>query len=93
MKHLNEMAEFEKHGENYAQVMNLHFTCKVCGNDGHSGNDCPRPMKTPLTSTTTTGIVHHREARGGDKHAQHSRVVIISTLLSIRTNLPCENLF
>ena len=21
--------------------MGSHFTCEVCGNDGHSGNDCP----------------------------------------------------
>ena len=22
-------------------TMGSHFTCEVCGNDGHSGNDCP----------------------------------------------------
>ena len=22
-------------------AMGSHFTCKVCNNDGHSGNDCP----------------------------------------------------
>ena len=41
LKHLGERAEFKKHRENYARVMESHFTCEVCGNDGHSGNDCP----------------------------------------------------
>ena len=26
--------------ENYTDICS-HFTCKVCGNEGHSGNDCP----------------------------------------------------
>jgi hypothetical protein len=24
------------------QALNLHMTCEVCGNNGHSGNDCPK---------------------------------------------------
>ena len=42
LKHLGERAEFKKHRENYARAMGSHFTCEVCGNDGHSGNDCPK---------------------------------------------------
>ena len=41
LKHLGERAEFKKHRENYARAMESHFTCKVYGNEGHSGNDCP----------------------------------------------------
>ena len=41
LKHLGERAEFKKHRENYAPVMESHFMCEVCGNDGHAGNDCP----------------------------------------------------
>ena len=52
----------------------------------------PRPMKTPPTSTTITGIVHNKEARGGTSHVHHFMEVTISTpipiLISIRTNVP-----
>ena len=41
LKHLGERAECKKHRENYAHAMESHFTCEVCGNEGHSGNDCP----------------------------------------------------
>jgi hypothetical protein len=26
-------------------AIDSHFTCEVCGSGGHSGNDCPVPMK------------------------------------------------
>ena len=41
LKHLYERAEFKKHKNNYAQAMNSYSMCEVCGDGGHSGNDCP----------------------------------------------------
>ena len=55
------------------QSMNSYFTCEVCGDGGHSGNDCPRPVKTQPTSTTTTPGSVLKEARGGVKHTHHSK--------------------
>ena len=45
LKHLHERAEFKKHKENYAQAMNSYSASKVCGDGGHSGNDCPETRK------------------------------------------------
>ena len=72
-------------------AMNSYFTCEVCGDGGHSGNDCPRPVKTQPTSTTTTPGSVHKEARGGVNHAQHSKeevTTITQISISIRTNPP-----
>ena len=98
LKQLNERAEFKKHRKNYAQAMNSHSGCEICGNDGHSWNDYPRLMKTHPTSslsssTTITGFVHIKEARGGTNRVHHSTEVTILIPISIRTNLPCETLF
>src|SRR6185312_1936239 len=59
LKHLGERAEFKKHRESYARAMELHFTCEVCGNDGHSGNDCPEtreglPLQQQQRVSSTT---------------------------------------
>ena len=74
------------------QAMDSYMTCEVCGNGGHSGNDYPRHMKMQPTSTTTTGSVH-KEAKGGVKHAHHSKEEVttstqISIRISIQTNPP-----
>jgi hypothetical protein len=34
------------------KTMDSQMTCEVCGNVGHSGNDCLRPVKKHNTSTT-----------------------------------------
>jgi hypothetical protein len=50
------------------------------------GMTAPKPVKTALTSittTTTTGTVYHKEARGGTSHVHHSREVTITILLTI----------
>ena len=77
-------------------TMGLHFTCEVCGNDGHSGNDCPETREDYAYLNNFTcevcGTVHHKEARGGTSHVHLFREVITTILLiiriSIQTNLP-----
>ena len=74
-------------------AMNSYLTCEVCGDGGHSGNDCPRPEKMQPTSTTITPGSVHKEARGGVRHAHHSKEEVkistqISIRISIRTNPP-----
>jgi hypothetical protein len=92
LKHLNEKAEFKKHSENYAQAMSSHLTAKSVAMMDTRGTTASRPVKTACTSTTTTGIVHHKEARGGISPVHHFNEVITTTLLLIRilirTNLP-----
>ena len=47
-----------------------------------------RPVKTQLTSTTTTQGSAHKEAKGGVKDAHHSKEeVTISTQISIRISI------
>ena len=75
-------------------AMNSYLTCEVCGDGGHSGNDCPETHKDAayINNNNTSGSVQ-KEARGGVKHAHHSKEEVttltqISTRISIRTNPP-----
>ena len=66
IKKLGEESQQQIQAPIYA--MGSHFMCEVCGNDGHSGNDCPETREDCGTSTTTMSIVHHKEATGGTSH-------------------------
>ena len=37
------------------QAMDSHMTCEVCGNIGHSGNDCPETSTTGFANQVLTG--------------------------------------
>ena len=92
MKHLNERAKFKKHRQNYAQAMSSHLTAKSVAMMDTRGMTASRPVKMQPTSTTTTTGPVHKEAKGGVKHAHHSKEgVTISTQIliqiSIQTNL------
>ena len=68
-------------------AMNSYFTCEVCGDGGHSGNDCPETREDAAYINNNNTRFRPQRARGGVKHAHHSKeVVIISTKISIRTN-------
>ena len=41
MKRLEECAQDKDAMIGTVQAMDSHMTCEVCGNIGHSGNDCP----------------------------------------------------
>ena len=65
LKHLSETAEFKKHRENCAQDMRLHFTCEVCGNNGHSGNDCPETRKEDCAYLNNKSGYHPQQGGQG----------------------------
>ena len=65
LKHLGERAEFKKHRENYARAMESHFTCEVCGNDGHSGNDCPETHEDCAYLNNNNNNNGYRPPQGG----------------------------
>ena len=56
LKHLHERAEFKKHRNNYAQAMNSHFESEVCGDNGHSGNDCPKTREDAAYVNNSNGF-------------------------------------
>jgi hypothetical protein len=41
LKSLDEWVQYKDVKINYAQAIDSHLMCEVCGNGGHSGNDCP----------------------------------------------------
>ena len=63
------------------------MTCEVCGNVGHSGDNCPKPKKKLYSSMAAMGFVH-KEVRGGINHAHITKEVMAIQILSILTNLP-----
>ena len=62
IKKMEEESKQQIHAPIYA--MGLHFTCEVCGNEGHSGNDCPETREdcTYLNNNSNNG---YRPPQGG----------------------------
>jgi hypothetical protein len=40
LKCFDERVKFKEHMNNYTQAIDLPSTCEICGNGGHSWNDC-----------------------------------------------------
>ena len=38
------------------QALDPHMTCEVCGNAGHSGNDCPKTHEDVLNMNNNNGF-------------------------------------
>uniref|UniRef100_K3ZZJ3 CCHC-type domain-containing protein n=1 Tax=Setaria italica TaxID=4555 RepID=K3ZZJ3_SETIT len=48
MKKLNDYTKEKAAMSNTVQAMDSHMTCEVCGNIGHSGNNCPKTQEDVL---------------------------------------------
>ena len=68
-------------------AMGSHFKCKICGNDGHSENDCPKTREDCAYLSNNNRHHPQQGAKGGTSHVHHSREVIIIILLSIRISI------
>ena len=86
------LTKFENYSQDKAQIQTLQaletrMTCEVCGNIGHSGDNCLKPNKKLYSSMTAMGFVH-KEVRGGINHAHIIKEVMAIQIFSILTNLP-----
>jgi hypothetical protein len=41
LKCLDKRVQYKEHMNNYAQAIDAPSMCEICGNGGHSENDCP----------------------------------------------------
>jgi Zinc knuckle. len=61
--------DHEKRPQGSVKALDSHVICEVCGNTGHSGNDCPETREEAMyMGNNNTGIVH-KEVKGGTNHA------------------------
>ena len=65
IKKMGEGSKQSIHAPIYA--MGSHFTCEVCGNDGHSRNDCPKIHEncTYLNNNNNNNNNGYRPQQGG----------------------------
>jgi hypothetical protein len=66
------------------QALNLHMTCEVCGNNGHSGNDCP---KTHEDAWYNNNRPIHKEVQGGISRTHNIRKATMPTIQILQMNL------
>jgi hypothetical protein len=85
LKRLDERAADKEAIKSTVQAMDSHMTCEVCGEVGHSGNDCPETHRKLHISTTgsTNKII-----MGGTTSPAHKEVIQTLTPISIEINLP-----
>ena len=67
--------------------METRMTCEVCGNVGHSGDNCPKTQEKALFLNGSNGF-HPQGGQGGINHTHTIKEVMAIQILSILTNLP-----
>ena len=88
------LKKFEYYSQDMAQMQTLQaletrMTCEVCGNVGHSGDNCQEIQEKVLFLNATMGFIH-KEVRGGINHAHTTKEVMEIQIFSILTSLPSE---
>ena len=90
IKKMEEGSKQPIHAHVYA--MGSHFTCEVCGNDGHSGNDCLETREDCAYLNNNNNGYRPQQGGQATSHIHLFREVITTILLiiriSIQTNLP-----
>ena len=69
------------------QALETRMTCEVCGNVGHSGDNCPETQEEALFLNGSNGFCS-QGGRGGINHAHTTKEVMGIQILSVLTSLP-----
>jgi hypothetical protein len=84
LKRLDERAKFKEHMNNYTQVVDSPSACEVCGNGGHSGNDCPEIREDVAFMNNNNGY-RPQGGQGWNRRAHLIKEVITTTPVSIQS--------
>ena len=85
LKRLDERAADKEATKSTVQAMDSHMTCEICGEVGHSGNNCPETHEDAAISTTGSDRVI---ITGGTMSPARMEVIRTLTQITIRINLP-----
>jgi hypothetical protein len=86
------LKKIDEHPQNKApmqalQALDARMTCEVCGNIGHSGNNCPETQEEVMLMNNNNGF-HPQGDQGGINHAPTTKEVVVIQIRLIVTNLP-----
>uniref|UniRef100_K4A326 CCHC-type domain-containing protein n=1 Tax=Setaria italica TaxID=4555 RepID=K4A326_SETIT len=56
---------------NIVQAMDSHMTCEVCGNTGHSGNNCPETQEDVLYMNDNNNGYHPQGGQGWNQQCPY----------------------
>ena len=84
--------KFEDYSQDKAQMQTLQaletsMTCEVCGNVGHSGDNCPKTQEEALFLNGSNGF-HPQGGQGGINHTHTTKEVMGIRILLVLTRLP-----
>ena len=69
------------------QALETRMTCEVCGNIGHSGDNCPETQEEALF-LNGSNVFRRQGGQGGINHAHITKEVMGIRILSVLTSLP-----
>jgi hypothetical protein len=82
---MKRLDDHEKWPQGTVKALDSHVTCEVCGNTGHSGNNCPETREEAMYMGNNKGY----RPQGGQGGTNHAHIIKeVTTTVVFLTNRP-----